>query len=89
MRQTLCRRINELEKASAALLARRPHISSGYKEKIARLCELAEAWHANPANQQWLAEQPPDYLHRRVQALRAQLTERAAGYSGSYGARGF
>jgi hypothetical protein len=83
MRQKLCNRIEELEKISAAAAARRASTSSGYKEKIARLLERSEAWHADPVNQKWLAEQPPDYLHHRVQSLRAQLAEIAYGHSRS------
>ena len=41
--------------------------------------EHVHAWHANPVNQKWLAEQPPDYLYHSVQSLRAQLEERANG----------
>lgn len=83
MRQKLCRRLEELEKISAAAAARRSRTSSEYKEKRARLKEWAAAWHADPVNQAWLAEQPPDYLFRRVQELRAKLIERAYGGSRS------
>jgi hypothetical protein len=83
MRQKLCKRLEELEKISAAAAARRVNRSSDYEEKMARLREKVEAWHADPVNQKWLAEQPPDYLHHRVQSLRAQLAEIASGHSRS------
>jgi len=80
MRQKLCKRLEELERISAAAAARRVVASSDYEETIARIREQVEAWHANPENQKWLAEQPPDYLYRSVQSLRAQLEERANGH---------
>jgi hypothetical protein len=80
MRQKPCRRLEELEKISAAAAARKVETSSDYEETIARIREQAEAWHANPENQKWLAEQPPDYLYRSVQSLRRQLEERANGH---------
>jgi hypothetical protein len=83
MRQKLCRRLEDLEKIAVAAAARRTEKSSDYEEKVARLIEKAEAWHADPVNQKWLAEQPPDYLYHRVQSLRAQLAERAYGRSRS------
>ena len=89
MRQKLCRRLEELEKISAAAAARRVGTSSDYEETIARIREQAEAWHANPENQKWLAEQPPDYLHRSVQSLRRQLEDRAYGGSRPHQAGGF
>jgi hypothetical protein len=75
--QKLCRRLEELEKISAAAAAPRAPPTSDYKEKIAALVERANAWHAGPVNQKWLAEQPPDYLHNCVQSLRAKLQERS------------
>jgi hypothetical protein len=48
-----------------------------------KLIAKAEAWHADPVNQKWLAEQPPDFLYRRVQEFRAQLAEKAYGHSRS------
>jgi hypothetical protein len=89
MRQKLCGRLEDLEKISAAAAARRLEKSPDYDEKIARLIERAEAWHADPVNQKWLAEQPPDYLHRSVQALRAELEERANGRFRTHQAGGF
>ena len=83
MRQKLCRRLEELEKISAAAAARRKGKTPGYEEKIARLMAQADAWHANPENQKWPAAQPPDFLHHRVQALRARLAEMACGHSRS------
>jgi len=88
MKQKLCRRLEELEQISAADAAQRARGSSDYKEKIARMKERVAAWHADPVNQAWLAEQPPDYLYHRVQALRAYLLERAYGHSRSVHAGG-
>jgi hypothetical protein len=89
MRQTLCRRLEDLEKIAVAAAARRTEKSSDYEEKIARLIEMSEAWHADPVNQKWLAEQQPDYLHRSVQAFRAELEERANGRFRTHQAGGF
>ena len=77
MKQKLCKRLEELEKIRAAAAVRRASTSSDYKEKIARMVERANAWHADPVNQKWLAEQPPDYFHNCVQSLRAKLQERS------------
>jgi hypothetical protein len=82
MRQKLCRRLVELEKISVAAAARRPGTSSGYRQAFDEHVAKAKAWLADPVNQKWLAEQPPDYLYRRVQSLRAYLQERASGHSG-------
>ena len=89
MRQKLCRRLEELEKISAAAAARKVETSSDYEETIARIREQAEAWHANPENQKWLAEQPPDYFHSRVQSFRAELQERANRHSRQLQTGGF
>jgi hypothetical protein len=89
MRQKLCRRLEELEKVSAAAATRRTQRSSDYEEEIALLMKKAYAWHAVPENQVWLATQPPDYLYHRVQSLRAYLQERASGYFRQVQTRGF
>jgi hypothetical protein len=83
MRQKLCRRLEDLEKISAAAAARRFEKSPDYEGKIADMMEQAYAWHADPVNQKWLAEQPPDYLYHSVQSLKAQLVEMASGHSRS------
>jgi hypothetical protein len=83
MRQKLCRRLEELEKISAAAAARRGGKSPRYEETIARITAQAQAWHAVPENQKWLAEQPPDYLYHRVQSLRTRLAGIAYGHSRS------
>jgi hypothetical protein len=89
MRQKLCRHLEDLEKISAAAAARRTQRSSDYEEKIALLMKKAEAWHSDPVNQKWLAEQPPDFLYHRVQSLRAELQERASRHSRQLQTRGF
>src|ERR1035438_6813579 len=58
MNQKVCKRLEELEKISAAAAARRVGTSADYEETIARIRAQAEAWHAKPENQKWLAEQP-------------------------------
>ena len=83
MTQKISRRLEELEKISAAAAARRSLKNSDYKRTIADIMEHVHAWHADPVNQKWLAEQPPDFLHRRVQAFRAQLAERVSRHSRS------
>ena len=89
MRQKLCKRLEELEKISAAAATRRLEKSSDYERKIAQMMEHVHAWHADPVNQKWLAEQPPDYLYRSVQSFRAQLEERANGRFRTHQAGGF
>jgi hypothetical protein len=89
MRQKLCRRLEELEKISAAAAARRPRTSSGYRQVLDEHVAKAKAWLADPVNQKWLAEQPPDYFYDRVQALRAELQARAYGYSRQLQTGGF
>jgi hypothetical protein len=89
MRQKLCRRLEEQDKISAATAARRGAKSPGHEATIARITAQAQAWHAVPENQAWLAEQPPDFLFHRVQSLRARLAEIAYGrtrsvYQGGY-----
>jgi hypothetical protein len=81
MRQKLCRRLEELERISAAAAAHRERMKPRDRGVLDELIAKVQAWHAVPENQKWLAEQPPDYLHRRVQSLRAELQERAYGHS--------
>jgi len=89
VRQTLCRRLEELEKISAAAASLRVANSADYERTVASLMEKVHAWHAVPENQKWLAEQPPDYLYHRVQSLRAELEERANGRFRMHQAGGF
>lgn len=85
MRQKLCKRLAELEKIGAAAeAARRARTDSVDMESVLeRIRIAAEAWHAVPENQKWLAEQPPEYLGIRVRELKAQLAEMASGRSRS------
>ena len=83
MTQKLCRRLEELEKISKAAAARRATSSSNYRRVLDEMVAKAEAWHADPGNQKWLAEQPPEFRYNRVQEFRAQLAERAYGHSRS------
>lgn len=89
MRQKLCKRLEELEKICAAAAARRAETNSDYEEAFARLRAEVEAWHADPVNQKWLAEQPPDHLHRGLRSLQAELEQRASGHSRPFRAGGF
>lgn len=91
MRQKLCKRLEDLEKISAAAAAaQRARTASVDTEAVLEQIRIAaEAWHSDPKNQEWLAAQPPEYFRNSLQQLKAELEERAAGYSGSYGARGF
>jgi hypothetical protein len=85
VRQKLCRRLEGLEKINAAAEAAQ-RVTTGSVDMEAfreRITAAAEAWHAVPENQAWLAAQPPDFLYHRVQALRAQLAEMASGRSRS------
>jgi hypothetical protein len=89
MKQKLCRRLEELERISAAAAARRPKTSSNYRKGLDELVAKAQARLADPEYQAWLAAQPPDYMYRRVQWLRAQLQERAFGHSRQVQTGGF
>lgn len=82
MRQKLCRRLEELEKSSAAAAAQRERIKPRDRRVLDKLIAKAEAWHADPVNQKW-AEQSPEFLYSRVQKFRAQLAEKAYGHSRS------
>jgi hypothetical protein len=78
MRQKLCRRLDELEKISAAAAEReRRHDNRVLDELIAK----AEAWHAVPENQVWLAAQPPEYFTTSMREFKAQLEDLASGRS--------
>jgi hypothetical protein len=79
MRQKLCRRIKDLERIHSAAVARRVDSSGDYERKMATIMSEVDAWHANPVNQQWLAEQPPDYLRIQMQSLERELEEIASG----------
>jgi hypothetical protein len=83
MRQKLCRRLEELERISAAAAAHRERMKARDRRVLDELIAKTEAWHADPVNQKWLAEQPPEFLYRRVQEFRARLAERAYGHSRS------
>jgi hypothetical protein len=83
VRQKLCRRLEDLEKISAAAAAQRERMKPRDRGILDELIAKAEAWHAVPENQAWLAAQPPDYLYHRVQSLKAQLAEIANGHSRS------
>jgi hypothetical protein len=86
MRQKLCRRLDELEKINAAAAEReRPHDSRVLDELIAK----AEAWHAVPENQAWLAAQPPEYFTTSMREFKAQLDDLASGRSRAVQGQGF
>lgn len=79
MRQKLCRRLDELEKISAATAARRADHSPDFETTRAKIMRHVEAWHSDPVNQKWLQEQPPEYLGIQVRTLRQRLFDRAHG----------
>jgi predicted metal-dependent hydrolase len=81
MTQKLCKRLEELEKISAA--AQRARTSSGDRQALERLRARLEARRASPELAKLLAESSPDFLRNRMQELRAQLRERAYGHSRS------
>jgi hypothetical protein len=76
MRQKLCRRLEQLEKASVVAPDTEPIYDS---RQMDELWERVEAWHAVPENQAWVAAQPPESLGIQVQQLRAELLARASG----------
>ena len=73
MTQKLCRRLGELEKISAAAAAERERIRSQDHRVLDELMAKAEAWHAVPENQEWLAAQPPEYFRNSLQQLKVEL----------------
>ena len=83
MRQKLCRRLEELEKISAAAAAHRERMKPRDRRVLDELIAKTEAWHADPVNKKWLAEQPPEFFCIRVQEFRARLVEIAYGRSRS------
>jgi hypothetical protein len=88
MRQKLCRRLEELEKISAAAAARRERMRPRDNRVLDELIAKAEAWHAVPENQAWLAAQPPEYFTTSMQEFKAQLAEKASRHSRSVRAGG-
>jgi hypothetical protein len=89
VRQKLCRRLEDLEKTSAAAAAEREKMKPRDHRVLDELIAKAQAWHAVPENQVWLAAQPPDYLYHRVQSLRAYLQDRASRHSRQLQTGGF
>ena len=85
MRQSLHKRLHELERISAEAAARRPATSSDYPQFLEGLRAKLEVLNADPEHQKWLAEQPPDFLAGRMRQLRAELSERAYGHGRSHG----
>ncbi len=83
MRQKLCRRLEELEKISAAAAAHRERMRPRDHRALDELIAKAEAWHAVPENQAWLAAQPPEYFTNSTREFRAQLAEIVYGRSRS------
>jgi hypothetical protein len=83
MKPKLCKRLEELEKISAAAAAYRERMKPRDHSVLDELIAKAEAWHAVPENQKWLAEQPPEFFCTRMQEFRAQLAEIAYGRSRS------
>ena len=83
MRQKLCRRLEDLEKISAAAAAQRERMKPRDRGILDEIMAQAEAWHAVPENQKWLAEQPPEFLPTRMRELKARLAEMANGRSRS------
>jgi hypothetical protein len=55
MRQKLCRRLEELEKISAAAAAHRERMKPRDHGVLDELIAKAKAWHAVPENQKWRA----------------------------------
>ena len=91
MRQRLCRRLEELEKVRAAAEAIRQASANSVNTEavLEQIRADVEAWHADPKNQEWLAAQPPEYLHNSLQQLKAELEQIASGYRPSVYGGGF
>lgn len=82
MTRTLSKRLETLERFSAGINASRSFTSAAFEQKLAGMIQGIECWHADPVNQQRLAEQPADFISRAVRELRDELAERAHGHFG-------
>jgi hypothetical protein len=82
MKQKLCKRLEELERISAAA-ARRGRATCGNRQALEELRARLEARRASPELQKLLAESSPDFLRNRMQEVRAKLWERANRHSQS------
>jgi len=78
LRQNVYKRLEGLEKISAAM-ARRAGLSPADQQKLDNAWAKVQAWHADPKNQQCLAERPPGFMQTRVQELKQELLEIANG----------
>ena len=89
MRQKLCRRLEDLEKISAAAAAQRERMKPRDRGILDELIAKAEAWHAVPENQAWLAAQPPEYFTTSMREFKVQLEDLASGRSLAVQGQGF
>lgn len=80
MKQKLCRRLEEVEKASAAATAVRRVVESTDSPALIALKAKVEEMRADPERMAWAAAQPPEWLGIQVRKLREALMEIASGH---------
>jgi hypothetical protein len=89
VRQKLYRRLEDLDKINAAAAAERERMRPCDNRVLDELIAKAEAWHAVPENQAWLAAQPPEYFTTSMREFKAQLEDLASGRSRAVQGQGF
>ena len=79
MTSKLSRRLEHLERFSSAVIERHSRATSDCETALDEIRALADAWHAQPENQQWLAAQPRDHVINGMQQLKVELEQMASG----------
>jgi hypothetical protein len=83
MRQKLCKRLEDLERISAAAAARRVDNSADYERTIAAMMEEAHAWHADPVKPEMARRAASRLSVSQYPIIGAQLAKMAYGRSRS------
>jgi len=78
MRQKLCKRLEEIEKISAAVASRRTQSNADYEQTFAEFRAEVERAAMDPKNQEWAAQQPPECFVESQKRLMVQMEEMAA-----------
>jgi hypothetical protein len=79
MKQKLYKRLEELERISAAA-ALQARLNLDFKPEKEKLLAIINAWEQDPRLEQLLAESPPEFLGVKVRELRQELMEKAHYY---------
>jgi len=79
MTSKLSRRLENLERFSSANIERHSRGASDCETALDEIRALADAWHAQPENQRWLAAQPRDHLVNGMRQLKVELEQMASG----------